>query len=309
MRRVLLALLMVAVGMPALAGTIHFDEDGISPANSHYYPLSDEYAHMGVQFLPVYGVAVWSGLTADPPDPGLWELDGTNGTNFLGFRASGLTLTMLLDEAVEGFRLDVARAAGSSAGAHVVLSGFHNGEWVEDVYLELGAFGINEWSTPEFLQPVDEVQVVGTGEGFQPFGVDNIQWGGDGGGPGVLEVDVSVRPGNSNKVNPFSNSTVPVVLYGSDTFHVMNVDETTLVFASPLADFGAGSEGTSLTDVNDDGYDDLLSHHRVPGTGIAVGDTEACLWGDTLDGDPFEGCAPVDTKSQFVNSSKKPKKH
>jgi hypothetical protein len=216
---------------------------------------------------------------------------------------------MLLNETVEGFQLDVARAAGSDARATFTLTGFRDSEFVEETFVDLGASGINEWSTASLSQPVDEVQMIGGGDGFQPLGVDNLQWGGDGGGPSTMQVDVSVRPGNSNKINPFSNSTVPVVIYGSVSFDVRNVDEATLVFASPLADTGAGSDGASLTDVNDDGYDDLLSHHRVPDTGIAVGDTEACLWGDTLNGVPFEGCAAVDTKSQFLNSSKKPKKH
>jgi hypothetical protein len=305
MRRVLLAFLSIAVAMPALAGTISFDE--FEPANSHYRPLTDEYGAMGVEFLLVYGVGTWHGLSNQEEEWG-WGLEGTNGPNFLGFRTSGVELAMLLDEAVEGFRLDLARAAGSTAGAQVVLSGFHSGEWVEDVYVELGAFGINEWSTAEFLQPVDEVQILGTSGGFEPFGVDNLQWGGDGGGPSVLEPDVSVRPGSSNKVNPFSNSSVPVVLYGSDAFDVMAVDRLTLVFGSPLSEFGAASDGANLTDVNDDGYDDLLSHHRVPDTGIAVGDTEACLWGDTVDGVSFEGCTAITTPYVGTSAAKKHKK-
>jgi hypothetical protein len=303
MRRVLLALLSIIVGLPALAGTITLDE--IPPANSHWSPLSDEYADMGVLFLEAYGVAVWSGLSTQDKDYG-WGLEGTNGSAFLGFRANSPILTMLLDEAVEGFRLDVARAAGSTVEAHFTLVGFRDGEWAEEIYIDLGAFGINEWSTAEFLQPVDEVQMINSGEGWQSLGVDNLQWGGDG-GPSALQIDVSVRPGNSNKINPFSNSSVPVVLYGSETFDVMDVDTLTLVFGSPLSEGGAGSDGANLTDVNDDGYNDLLSHHRVPDTGIAVGDTEACLWGDTLDGVPFEGCAAITTPYVDTTSKKKHK--
>jgi hypothetical protein len=290
MRRVLLALLSIAIGIPAGAGTISFDE--FPPANSHWIPLRDEYAHMGVEFLEARGVAVWSGMSTQDRDYG-WDLEGTNGSAFLGFRAGSDPLIMLLNEAVEGFRLDVARAAGSSAGAHFTLVGFHNGEWVEEAYIDLGASGINEWSTAELLHPVDEVQMLGTGEGWQPFGVDNVQWGGEGGGS-AMQVDVEVRPGNSNVLNPFSRGVVPVVIYGSESFDVMDVEPESVGFGPNAAPIFGGKQA-HLADVDGDGYDDLFCHFPVPETGIAFGDEEACVSGETLDGVALEGCAPVVT--------------
>ena len=149
--------------------------------------------------------------------------------------------------------------------------------------------------------------MLGTGDGWQPFGVDNVQWGGAG-GPSATQVDLSVRPGNSNKVNPFSNSTVPVVIYGSESFDVLDVDIATLAFG-PNGAPASDSNGANAVDVDGDGYDDLKCHFRVPETGIAVGDEEACLSGLTWDGALLEGCAPVDTRSPFADATRKRKKH
>jgi len=115
------------------------------------------------------------------------------------------------------------------------------------------------------------------------------------------EIEIDIKPHReSNSINLLSGGVIPVTILGSDTFDVTGVDVTTLVFgpdgAVPSHDLTKRRGfDDHHRDVNDDGFTDLLLNFWTQDTGLAVGDEEACVRGELLDGAPFWGCDTVET--------------
>ena len=109
---------------------------------------------------------------------------------------------------------------------------------------------------------------------------------------GVRILDIDIKPGNGpNSINTKNKGVIPVAILGSEDFDVSDINFASLTFgpsdASPVHDDG------HFEDVNGDGYADLVSHYATRDAGLQVGDTEACVTGETLDGIPIEGCDAV----------------
>jgi hypothetical protein len=109
----------------------------------------------------------------------------------------------------------------------------------------------------------------------------------------VTRVVIDIKPRrDANPINPSSRSVIPVAILGSDTFDIADVDATTLAFGPD----GAPPERCGAPDVNGDALLDLVCRYPARETGIAFGDTAACLTGHLLDGTPFKGCDRIETK-------------
>jgi len=105
---------------------------------------------------------------------------------------------------------------------------------------------------------------------------------------------VDIKPGSDpNEINPFGKELIPVAILGSDVIDVLDVNPSTLAFPLNGAALAHGN-GPHYSDVNGDGFTDLVSHFRTPETGIAMGDGEACLSG-AIGGSPFTACDAIET--------------
>lgn len=164
-------------------GVILFDEFAADNTNGTI-PLN-RYADWGVSFVGGNDGSSWDGLSRG--DPGGWGLEGTNGSVFAGFNGGDYGLTLLFDGVIDEFMLDVARSGGSDAGDTFTLEGYLEGSLVDSMTAELT--NINTWVPFLLAGAIDEVRLFGTGSGFHPFGIDNLNWiwvqRGDGGSNGV----------------------------------------------------------------------------------------------------------------------------
>jgi len=108
----------------------------------------------------------------------------------------------------------------------------------------------------------------------------------------AADVRIDVRPGSShNVVNPHSNGVVPVALLGSADFDVQSVTVSGLALSAQGSATSSKPRGQArFTDVNGDGYQDVIMNFSIRDTGVKVGDTQLCLAGSG-----FVACDNIET--------------
>jgi len=110
-----------------------------------------------------------------------------------------------------------------------------------------------------------------------------------------LMVAIDIKPGAANNViNLKSQGTVPVAILGSATFDPLTVDPSTVTLAGArVATRGRGIPMTTASDVNHDGYPDLVLFFRTRDLQLTPGSTEAVLYGETFPGQRIRGADAV----------------
>lgn len=116
--------------------------------------------------------------------------------------------------------------------------------------------------------------------------------------PCAVEFTIDIKPGSDpNSVNLRSRGLITVAVITSPDFDATTVDPLTICFGdaeNPAQRDCSEAHGRGhLEDVDGDGDLDLVLHFRTQQTGIDSGDTEACLTGETFDGQSIEGCDSV----------------
>jgi hypothetical protein len=197
----------------------------------------------------------------------------------------GRSVSVTGDVAVIGAR--EADVMGPDTGAAYVYQYDGNG-WIEEQKLLASDISALEWFGTS-VAVAGDVAVIGAFDAFNKgsayvYALET-----------TISVDIDIKPGSDpNPINPFGGEMIPVAILGSDSFDVVDVDDTTLTFGPAAAAPTHGVE-SHLEEVNGDAFMDLVSHYRSDETGISAGATEACVTGETFDGTAFEGCDNVST--------------
>lgn len=166
-KRVLFVAAVVVTSHTAQASTITFDEFAATNNNAPYIQ-----SLFGETFTGTNS-GTWGGIAHG--DPGNWGIEGTNGSNFLGFNgAHGYGEVVSFATAVNSVALDVSRSNGSADG-EITFQAFNGATFLGSATYSLGA--INSWTHVSLnYAGTTSVAWSGTGSSFHPFGVDNLSF-------------------------------------------------------------------------------------------------------------------------------------
>ena len=110
----------------------------------------------------------------------------------------------------------------------------------------------------------------------------------------ILDVPIDIKPGSDpNSINLNSKGVIPIAILTTEDFDATTVDPLSVEFGADGAVEACGKG--HIEDVDEDGDLDLMLHFKTQETGIACGDIEADLTGETFDGQTIEGFDSINT--------------
>jgi len=167
------ATLLLVASQSTIATTITFDE---LSANNNNTAITNLYASLGVTF-GIDNSSTWGGLSQ--ADPGNWNLEGSNGTAFLGnngINNNGTYVTSInFSSLMSDVAFDVSRSNGSKPGQTLTASAYGGTSLLSSQSIVFGA--INSWTSIAFgMGGISSLVIAGSTTGFSPFGLDNLQF-------------------------------------------------------------------------------------------------------------------------------------
>jgi|GEM_PF-6177843 len=110
-----------------------------------------------------------------------------------------------------------------------------------------------------------------------------------------IPVSIDIKPGSyPNSINLDSKGTIPVAVFGNNTFDVHRINLGSITFANvPIKLKKNGQPMASYEDVNEDGFTDLVIHVITKELNLTPNDTEAYLEGQLKDGTIIKGSDSV----------------
>lgn len=204
-----------------------------------------------------------------------------------------VTVTLVTDSDGDGLTDEEEAALGTDpALADTDGDGLGDGE-------EVDTYGTNPLvvdSDGDGLSDGDEVDQYGTDPTNADSDGDGLSDGEEVGQYGtdptsadtIVTIDVKPDSDGENEKSPInlkSKGRIPVAIFGDATVDTTTIDATTVRFGPDEV----SSIGTSLEDVNDDGYTDLVVFFEQETTGFTAGDATAVLTGATTSGTPIVG--------------------
>ena len=108
------------------------------------------------------------------------------------------------------------------------------------------------------------------------------------------EINIDIKPDSQhNSINPTSKGVTAVAVLTSEDFDALLADPDTVRFGPAEAE--RRYMQAHVEDVDSDGDMDLVFHFKTQETGIACGDSDATLTGETWECVPISGTDSVNT--------------